>query len=81
MENVIFRLKDPQKGITPSKQKETLIFMYLSYGYFETSASGRKKYFPLKYSTGIKIKPSLWNDKPTYRINAYSCDSGHLFLF
>ena len=61
MESVIFRLKDPQKGTTASKQKDTLIFMYFSYGYYETTLEGKKKYIPLKYSTGIKIHPSLWN--------------------
>lgn len=68
MANVIFKLKNPQKGVKPSNQKESLIFMYFSYGYFETDLQGKKKYLPLKYSTGISVLPSLWNDKPTYRI-------------
>ncbi len=67
MENVSFFLKERQKGITPSKQKETLVYLFFSYGYYETTANGKKKYIPLKYSTGLRIYPYLWNDKPTYR--------------
>lgn len=67
MENVSFFLKEPQRGIIPSKQKETLVYLFFSYGYFEITANGKKKYLPLKYSTGLRIYPYLWIDKPTYR--------------
>lgn len=63
MENVRFKLKDYQKGILPSKQKDTLISLIFSYGYYEVSKKGNKLYVPMVYSTGLKIKPHQWNNK------------------
>ena len=63
MEKVIFKLKDNQSKLTPAKQTETLISLIFSYGYFELSETNTKKYIPLRYSTGIRIKPHLWNKK------------------
>jgi len=63
---ITFKLKAPQKGISPSKQKETPVNMFFNFGYFENTPKG-KKYIPLKYATGEKITPCFWNDKPTYR--------------
>jgi len=71
-EKIVFKLKDPQKGVTPSNQKETLIFLIYNFGYFEqtektpTNKKG-KKYIPLKYSTGLSIKPCFWNSWPHCR--------------
>lgn len=62
-----FILKEPQKRIKPSEQKETPINLFFNYGNFEITNSGHKKYIPLKFATGLKIKPCYWNDKPTYR--------------
>ncbi len=61
MESYKFRLKDPQTKLTAAKQIETLVFLYFSYGYYETTSTGKKKYTPLKISTGLKIFPHLWN--------------------
>jgi integrase len=63
MKDVSFYLKDPQTKTIPSLQKESLIFMFFSYGYFEYDNNGNKKYKRLKYSTGIKVFPYLWNGK------------------
>jgi transposase-like protein len=41
--------------------------MYFSYGYYNILNNGVKKYFPLKYSTGLKITPYYWKDKPEYK--------------
>jgi len=67
-EKVVFKLKDPQKKVTPSNQKETLIFLIYNFGYFEQTEKRKKgkKYIPLKYSTGKSIKPCYW-DKTNYR--------------
>ena len=35
MEKVIFKLKEPQKGIPKSKQKPTPVNMFFSFGYYE----------------------------------------------
>lgn len=67
MESVIFKLKEPQKGIPKNKQKPTLVNLFFHFGYYELQNDGQKKYIPLKYSTGMKILPYYWNDKPTYR--------------
>jgi len=67
MESVIFKLKEPQKGIPRNRQKPTLVYLFFHFGYYELQNNGRKKYIPLKYSTGMKILPYYWNDKPTYR--------------
>lgn len=66
MENVRFKLKAYQKGITPTNQKQSLISLYFAYGYCKYSENGKKTYIPLAYSTGLKIKPHRWNNK-TYR--------------
>ena len=58
---VSFKLRDYQKGIPPSKQKETPIIMMVNYGYHELTSSGKKKYIPLKYATKESIKPFNWN--------------------
>ena len=65
--SVIFKLREPQKGISPAKQKETPIIMYFNFGYYEITSSGAKKYIPMKYGSGEKIFPYLWKDKPDYR--------------
>ncbi len=68
---VSFMLKEPQVDVSPSKQKEALVYIFFNYGYYEVAPSGTKKYFPLKYSSGIKIKPCYWNGKetkPNYRV-------------
>jgi integrase len=67
MEKVIFKLKEPQKGIQKSKQIPTLVYMFFTFGYYEVLNNGTKKYLPLKYSTGLKITPYFWKDKPDYR--------------
>ena len=67
MEKVIFKLKEPQSGVPKSKQVPTLVYMYFSFGYYEIRTDGSKNYLPLKYSTGLKILPYFWSDKPNYR--------------
>jgi integrase len=64
---VIFKLKDPQGKIAPYKQKETPVNLFFSYGYYDTSGDGKRKYIPLKFATGEKIKPIYWKDRPVYR--------------
>lgn len=65
--SIIFKLKEPQAGVKPSEQKETPVNMFFNFGYYENTLSGKKKYIPLKYATGLLIKPVYWKDKPTYR--------------
>jgi integrase len=60
---ISFRLKEPQSDIKPSKQKETLVFMFFNYGYYEHDTNGKKKYIPLKLSTGEMILPRYWNEE------------------
>ncbi len=67
MEKVIFKLKEPQKGVSKSRQVPTLVYMFFTFGYYEILNDGSKKYLPLKYSTGLKITPYFWKDKPDYR--------------
>jgi integrase len=76
----IFKLHEPQQGIDEKHQKETYIFMFFSYGYFENQAGTekKKKYIPLKYSTGKKIKPSYWEDRPYYRVKKNSFKEAEL---
>lgn len=64
---VIFKLKEPQKGIQPNKQRETPVNLFFNYGYYTTSIDGKKKYLPLKFTTGERIKPCYWKDRPVYR--------------
>lgn len=65
MEKVIFKLKDPQKKLEKKHalQSPTLIFLIFSYGYYTLSENGEKNYQNVKYSTGLKIKPHLWNNR------------------
>jgi len=70
--NVIFKLREPQSKVTPAKQKETPVIMFFNFGYYEMTSLGKKKYIPLKYSTGEKIYPHLWKDKPDYRAKQVS---------
>jgi len=67
MENVIFKLKEPQTRIPKNRQKKTLVYLYFHFGFYEYLNDGTKRYKPLKYSTGLKILPYYWNDKPIYR--------------
>ncbi|NOX86899.1 MAG: site-specific integrase [Chlorobi bacterium] len=66
----IFKLHEPQHGIDVREQRETYIYMFFSYGYYLISEGKekRKKYIPLKYPTGKKIKPAYWVDRPVYRV-------------
>jgi len=64
---IIFKLKAPQENVKPSEQVETPVNLFFTFGYYENTASGTKKYIPLKYATGLKIKPVYWKDNPTYR--------------
>jgi len=61
MAKVIFKLKEP------NGTKATLIHLIFSYGYYEIDSSGKKKYKYLKVSTGERILPKFWIDKPIYR--------------
>lgn len=61
--NISFKLRDPQNEITPSNQKETPILMMVNFGYYEIDLEGKKRYLPLKYATGEKIKPVYWSGK------------------
>ena len=67
MENVIFKLKEPQANVPKNKQKKTLVYLFFHFGFYEYLNNGNKRYKPLKYSTGLKILPYYWNDKPIYR--------------
>ena len=67
MEKVIFKLKEPQANVSKNQQKPTLVYLFFHFGYYEHLSNGNKKYIPLKYSTGMKISPFYWNDKPDYR--------------
>lgn len=58
---ISFKLRDVQKGIMPSKQKETPIIMMVNFGYYEQDMNGKKRYLPLKYATWEKIKPAHWD--------------------
>lgn len=65
--SVIFKLKEPQKGVIPSKQIPTPVNMFFNYGYYELTREGKKKYLPLKFATKESIKPCYWKDRPDYR--------------
>ncbi|WP_282016357.1 site-specific integrase [Marinifilum flexuosum] len=67
IEKLAFKLKEPQIGVSPSQQKETLIYLLYNFGHFKMTAHG-KRYLPLKYSTGLKVKPHLWHGKPSYKV-------------
>lgn len=64
--------KDPVTGkkLTPSKEKETPVYLIFGYGWSSKNAAGKRIYKPISYGTGLKIKPHLWNNKeakPYYR--------------
>ncbi|HLN22114.1 MAG TPA: phage integrase SAM-like domain-containing protein [Bacteroidales bacterium] len=63
---IIFKLKEPQKGKSLAKQKPTPVNLFFSYGYSGLK-NDKRVYIPLKYSTGLSIKPQYWLDRPTYR--------------
>lgn len=66
---VTFTLKNPQKDVKESNQKNTLVYLNFSYGYYTVNSKTKaRKYKPLKYSTGIKVKPHQFHGKPTYRV-------------
>lgn len=65
--SVIFKLKEPQKGVNPSKQNRTPVNMFFNYGYYELTKEGKRKYLPLKFATKESIKPCYWKDRPDYR--------------
>jgi len=71
MITISFKLKDVQGKVSPAKQTQTLIYLIAGFEYFETKPDGTKKYLPMKYSTGLKIKPHFWKTKgsgsPEYR--------------
>ena len=67
MENVIFKLKEPQTDVPKNNQEKTLVYLFFHFGFYEYLNNGIKRYKPLKYSTGLKILPYYWNDKPIYR--------------
>lgn len=73
--NISFKLRDTQKGIPPSKQKETPILMMVNFGYFDYDTEGKKRYRPLKYATGEKIKPYLWSGKRARQISGFEYDN------
>lgn len=77
-EKLAYKLKEPQNDVPPSQQKETLIYMVYNFGYFKMTTKG-KKYLPLKYSTGLKIKPHLWHGKPTFKVKQ-SNTIDHVFI-
>ncbi|MFA9371006.1 MAG: phage integrase SAM-like domain-containing protein [Labilibaculum antarcticum] len=77
-EKLAFKLKEPQNDVSPSQQKETLIYMVYNFGYFKMTPQG-KKYLPLKYSTGLKVKPHLWHGKPTFKVKQ-SNTIDHVFI-
>ncbi|MBE0647541.1 MAG: site-specific integrase [Bacteroidales bacterium] len=62
MAKVTFMLKKP-KGA-----ESTLIYLFFHFGFSTLDSNGKKKYASLKISTGEKVKPKFWNDKPVYRI-------------
>ena len=76
----IFKLHEPQHGVDSREQKETYIYMFFSYGYFVLTGgkAKRKKYIPLKYPTGKKIKPTYWIDRPVYRVKKDAHPEGFL---
>lgn len=70
--SISFKLRDPQKGIPPSKQKETPVLMMVNFGYNEKGLNGKSRYLPLKYATGEKIKPTYWNGKRARQTSAFT---------
>ncbi len=74
---IIFKLHEPQHDIDVEHQKDTYVYMFFSFGYFENFPinENKKKYVPLKYSTGLSIKPCFWEDRPYYRAKKSSFES------
>ena len=68
--NISFKLRNAQKGIPPSKQIATPILMMVNFGYYESGENGIKRYMPLKYATGEKIKPAHWNGERAKQISS-----------
>jgi len=52
----------------PNGTESTLIYLFFHFGFATLDSTGKKKYNSLKISTGEKVKPKYWNDKPVYRI-------------
>ena len=48
--------------LVDKKASESKLFCFINYGLFSIE-NGQKKYLPLKYTTNIKVIPSLWNTK------------------
>lgn len=66
MATVHFKLKDIHAD------KPSLIYLIFSFGYSKISEeTGKKVYYPLKYSTKLKIHPEYWNSE-TARVNELS---------
>ena len=59
--------KDPVTGkkLTPSKEKESPVYMIFGYGWSIKNSNGKQIYKPITYCTGLRIKPHLWNNKET----------------
>lgn len=72
MAKISFYLKDK------NSTEPTPVNMYFSFGYYEIDyETKKKKYKPLKYSTGILIPPRFWNEddqqaKETKKFSEYS---------
>jgi len=71
MTKVIFKLKEPKS------EKATLIYLIFSFGYSISDAEGKNRYKFLKISTGEKIHPKFWKDKPVYRAKSTSAFPEH----
>lgn len=54
----------------PDSSGEHLIYIMVNWGYSET-INGKKRYFPLRYSTGEKINPKKWDGHPRYRTKGF----------
>ena len=67
IEKVSFKLKSPKS------KDPTLIYMIVNWRQYEM-INGVKRYKPLKYSTGEKVKPTDWNGHPTYRAKSHFSD-------
>lgn len=70
---VTFTLKNKQTEINEKNQKPTTIFLLFNYGYFLVDdTTNEKKYKPLKYTTGQKVKPIYFIGAPAYRVKQTS---------
>lgn len=70
--NISFKLRDAQKDVPPSKQKETPVLMMVNFGHSEKGIDGKSRYVPLKYATGEKIKPAYWNGKRARQTSSFT---------